>query len=215
MSSKNRWRERRRHLKLSKEPSMRALRATLIALPLLAGGTPPEDFLGVKEWWGSFKVTLSGQAGESGNDGGFLPWKKSKVIHRMAVGQMHLGHPSMTGVVPGRQPDMKDLMEKSRFRTWYHRTSENAQLPPIIVDISDSYEYDGTLPVEGKVVDKTGTRSSWSGNGTVKMRSGDQPMLVVDVKQKLYHLVLPVEAINGIKVTERTREWIEFWNNLP
>src|SRR6185436_1013632 len=77
------------------------------------------------------------------------------------------------------------------------------------------YQSDTALPVEGRVIDMTYTRSTWTGHDTVKRFLGDPPVLVVDVKQKLYHLVLPFSAINAIKVTENTREWIEFWNNLP
>lgn len=194
---------------------MRALWFAVLALPLPAGGAPPEEFLGVKEWSGSFTISIRGDAVESGNDGGFLPWRKNKRIRRTATGEIHLPKRTNSGMVPGRQPDMKDLMEKDRFRSWFPQFDRKLGAPPILVDVDDAYEEDGTLPVEAKVVDKTGIRTTWTGHDSITRIFGDPPLLIVDVKQKRYHLVLPYGVLREIKVTERHREWIEFWNNLP
>jgi hypothetical protein len=142
----------------------------------------PHPVVAVEEWWGSYEITVEASASDESG---------SATVRERVSGEFHLNLKTPGGAMPGREPDLADMLDMERMQqmgTWIQAPEG---LPPIDVTMSEAH-------------DSPTLRRNASGSGTTL-----QPgfvRLFIDGGKKLYGLEIPF----GIRTEDlSTRQVIE------
>jgi hypothetical protein len=188
------------------------LMALLTAAAAGAAEDLPPSYLDVKEWWGSYQITITGHQGASREQAG-LPAAAERTVRRSCDGTFHLDRTTKGGLLLGHAADLAHVGEMQNARSWFS-TFDGSSIPKAYVTVDDDFRGINEQHVEATARDTFASSDTATAHGFVRAVQAVQ-LVISGGKDRLYSLMLPYDAINSseLQVATRKYEWTRLFDN--